>query len=393
MNDQPLRVDREKKIIYGVKILGFHSTNGRYYEPEAVRDARPLYEGINVNTDHPEKPNQPRSVHDRFGWLENVKFRPGENGGLYGDLHYLVEDAFAKKLLAAAERRPQSFGLSHNAIGDGRTTPDGVYRCRKIVAVRSVDLVGDAGTTKSLTEGASMPLFDLTEAEKEEIASQMSQADDMPPEEAETTPEETPPGPDLQNEDESQEQVKTSILEILNGEEENSDKAARLTDLFFDLMSAMGEDGDETDPDGDGDDDSNPATDTDGDQGNPPSQDEETPPRKMSEGDRGRNQPKGRNLMESAAVKELAILKAANKRGMVLTEAETALCMAISGKDLIESQLELIQKANGKKSPTGKPKAGANLTEGKQQAPKAERQTDLLESLKDPMAFASFLRA
>jgi hypothetical protein len=239
-----------------------------------------------------------------------------------------------------------------------------------------------------------MPLFDLTEEEKQEIADQMG--NDMPPEEAPTeAPEETPPGPDKQDEAEQQEQVKTSILEILNGTEENDDKASRITDLFFDMISAMGEDGDETDPDGDGNDDSNPNDDIDDDQGRPAPEEEPAPPKKpMSEGKNGRHQPKGRNLMEAAAIKELAILKAAAKKGMVLTESETALCMALQGKDLIESQLNLIQKANAKGHTPGKPRSGAtNLTEGKKQTPKpGNTGTDLLESIKDPASFAAFMR-
>jgi len=67
-----LFIDREKGIIKGVKIIGFNSQNGRKYLPEALKDAVPMYEGIKVNIDHPEKgPTQQRSSHDRFGKFIN----------------------------------------------------------------------------------------------------------------------------------------------------------------------------------------------------------------------------------------------------------------------------------------------------------------------------------
>ena len=49
-----LRVDREKGIVYGVKIIGLQSpnrtdgSNGRRYLPEALQRAIPLYEGMKV---------------------------------------------------------------------------------------------------------------------------------------------------------------------------------------------------------------------------------------------------------------------------------------------------------------------------------------------------------
>jgi len=76
-----LRVDRERSVISGVKILGLESANGRSYSPRALADARSLYEGCPVNIDHVDGPR--RSYRDRIGRLTAVALRAD---GLYGNL-------------------------------------------------------------------------------------------------------------------------------------------------------------------------------------------------------------------------------------------------------------------------------------------------------------------
>src|SRR5690606_32759424 len=49
-----LRVDRQRAVIQGVKILGLKSRNGRTYLPEALAAAAGLYEGVKVNVNHPK---------------------------------------------------------------------------------------------------------------------------------------------------------------------------------------------------------------------------------------------------------------------------------------------------------------------------------------------------
>lgn len=148
-----LFVDREKGIIKGVKIIGFNSQNGRKYLPEALKDAVPMYEGIKVNIDHPEKgPTQQRSSHDRFGKFINVRFVESE--GVYGDLLYLKNHPLAESVCEAAEREELNdvFGMSHNAQGEGMVDKKNIFVVSKITEVRHVDLVADPATTKSLTE-------------------------------------------------------------------------------------------------------------------------------------------------------------------------------------------------------------------------------------------------
>lgn len=143
-----IQLDKDKNILRGVKILGLKSANGRNYTPAAIRAAAGMYEGIFVNKNHPRKQGEARDAEDRLGWLEGVRV---EADGLYGDLHYLNTHPFTPRLIEAAERRPQAFGLSHNAHGQVRGR-DGKGQVESITSVRSVDLVADPASTHGLFE-------------------------------------------------------------------------------------------------------------------------------------------------------------------------------------------------------------------------------------------------
>jgi hypothetical protein len=155
---QPHKVDREAGIIYGVKVLGWESPNrhgiegvdGTVYDRDAVTQAMRLYEGTVVNKNHPprDKPSQERVVADRIGWLANVRIA---DGGLYADLHLLKSDPDAAKIFEAAESNPALFGMSHNATGKWEVREGKAYIV-EIPDVRSVDLVTEGGTTRSLFE-------------------------------------------------------------------------------------------------------------------------------------------------------------------------------------------------------------------------------------------------
>jgi chorismate mutase len=144
-----LRVDRERGVIQGVKILGLSSANRRTYLPEALRQAVKLYEGVAVNVDH-IRSGELRSYRDRIGKLVNVRFA---NDGLYGDLVVNPKHPLAEQLFWDAEHNPENVGLSHDARG--RTVVrNGQVVVEAIEAVRSVDLVAEPATTKSLYEAA-----------------------------------------------------------------------------------------------------------------------------------------------------------------------------------------------------------------------------------------------
>ena len=110
------RVDRDAGVIRAVKILGQSSRNGRIYSPRALQQAAGIYEGVDVNIDHPEigRPQCKRKFADGFGYLTRVALK---DDGVYGDLVYLKSHTLAEQVCEAAERMPHQFGLSHNAEG------------------------------------------------------------------------------------------------------------------------------------------------------------------------------------------------------------------------------------------------------------------------------------
>lgn len=142
------RVDREAKVLRGVKVIGLESRNGRLYRPEALAAAVPLYEGKAVRVNHPRKPGDSRDSYDVMGWLTGMHAR---DDGLYGDLHYLESHPISARVVEAAERNQSLFGLSHDADGDKRREGQ-VEVVYEITEVYSVDLVADPATTGGLFE-------------------------------------------------------------------------------------------------------------------------------------------------------------------------------------------------------------------------------------------------
>ena len=148
-----VQVDRDAGVIRGVKILGRVSANGREYSTPALHQAARCYEGLGVNMNHPDRshPHLERPVQDGFGWLEGVEVKAD---GVYGDLHFLKSHAMAGPICEAAERRPDRFGLSHNATGNV-VEKDGQRIVESIEQVRSVDIVQRPATTQGLFESTS----------------------------------------------------------------------------------------------------------------------------------------------------------------------------------------------------------------------------------------------
>lgn len=172
-------------LLQGVKVCGMDSANGRKYLPEALKAALPLYEGVMVNIDHPDKAEQPRSLNSRFGQLVNVRM---EDGGPRADLQFNPKHPLAEMVQWWAENNPRCLGLSHNALGSGRNE-GGTFVVEKILAVRSVDLVADPATTKGLfeskgTTGVKKTIAKILEAlsrPKRAIVNRLIEADYMDP--------------------------------------------------------------------------------------------------------------------------------------------------------------------------------------------------------------------
>lgn len=146
---KPLRVDRDAGIIHRIKILGWDSRNGRRYLPEAVSKKLALYEGAKAYSNHPAKATAMRATEDLLGIWHNPVVEPD---GVYADLHYLKSHQLCERLCEDAERGLGLFAASHNADGRGVEGKDGILLITEILAVRSVDLVTNAGTVTNLRE-------------------------------------------------------------------------------------------------------------------------------------------------------------------------------------------------------------------------------------------------
>ncbi|MEW4564673.1 hypothetical protein AB1K70_19185 [Bremerella sp. JC770] len=160
------RIDRNAGIIYGVKVCGNKSKNGRVYPSHVLEAAAHVYEGVAVYLDHGQMPGDERPLEAHFGNLRRVRM---ENGELYADLHYLKSHAAAEAVLERAERFANNFGLSHDAEIYSNMDA-GVQRVTKIMSVASVDLVTHPATNEGIFEseghGGSGPLpsWRVTEA-------------------------------------------------------------------------------------------------------------------------------------------------------------------------------------------------------------------------------------
>jgi len=150
-----IRVDRERGIIRGVKILGLDSRNGRTYREDALLRAVGLYDGAKVNVNHAKGAAVgPRDYQDRLGVIRGTVVRGGE--GLFGDLHFNPKHALAEQLIWDAEHAPENVGFSHNVLA--RTSRAGQRLVvEAITKVESVDLVADPATTRGLFEAEEMP--------------------------------------------------------------------------------------------------------------------------------------------------------------------------------------------------------------------------------------------
>jgi hypothetical protein len=161
-----LKIDRDKGVIYGVKVLGRYSKNshglteaenGTEYPLETQRRALPLLEGVKVKTDHPadrQAADKERSIFDTFGVLHNPRI---EGDDTWADLHYLKTHPLAESVLEDVERGLGVYGLSHNATAAKEHFDRNAKRLviDEIGAVRSVDLVDRPATNRNLWESSS----------------------------------------------------------------------------------------------------------------------------------------------------------------------------------------------------------------------------------------------
>lgn len=158
-----VQVDRATGVIKNVKFVGLNSANGRTYAEAGLRKAVGLYEGARLNVDHKVDPKSGRTVSDRIGSARNLRFVEGQ--GIFGDAHlnpaHSQFSQIAWEAEEAAAGRSSGIGFSHVAECTLRPGP-GPQVVESIVRVRSVDIVADPATTKSLFESTEPNRMDLS---------------------------------------------------------------------------------------------------------------------------------------------------------------------------------------------------------------------------------------
>ena len=145
------RIDAERGILFGVKVLGENSRNKRRYAAKGMREAAPKYEGVKSYIDHPEhdRVNEDRKFNAWSGVFKNPRYVEGK--GIYADLHLRKTGEHFQGILEAAEKFPTAVGFSHVAEGD--TKLDGETEIvESIREIFSVDLVTDPATTAGMFE-------------------------------------------------------------------------------------------------------------------------------------------------------------------------------------------------------------------------------------------------
>lgn len=166
IDSTPVLEARELKgnLVKNVKVLGQRSRNGRYYPLDVMQKALSKYDGIVVNLDH--KPNEPRSVLERFGRIINPRLEPD---GIYGDLEFNTGHAWAGAFEYFVQNQPDAIGLSHAAIAKTRMDhKTGEEIVEDITELDSVDIVHSAATNKNLFESYNLIMESLMKKKNEE---------------------------------------------------------------------------------------------------------------------------------------------------------------------------------------------------------------------------------
>ena len=106
----------------------------RYYPPEFVREAAPLFEGAPAFADHGNG-----SVRDLVGKWEHVRVQPPASS-MRGELHLLKSEDWLRQKLLAAEKADLPLGISINAFVafDRATRPDESGKLRPVLEARRV---------------------------------------------------------------------------------------------------------------------------------------------------------------------------------------------------------------------------------------------------------------
>lgn len=385
----PERVDRDQRVIRGVRVLGLKSKNtGRSiglesdrpysYKPEAVEEALPMYEGAIVSIDHLALSFSPdgtragvaedRKSRDRFGRLRNARV---DDNGIVADLEYLEKHPMAPQILEAAERMPELFALSHHADIEA-TMESGEPVVARILRVRGVDIIGtEPGTTTTLFESEiqmTKPADAATAVENTAVMDDTTVEDHGPPhdedvveqdgvvaddalEEDEESVENLEPPVDATPEDAVKGGFKAAIMQVLDEEGDEEAMAAKLTALLAAMSSAKDALKGESGGDDSGSDDSDTAesaTDTKPEEGS--SQVVES---LQAEVDSLKKREKARETLESKGLKQTK----SRVTALALIDDEEVVTGLIEGWVSEDAKAETVQEDGpGTSTPRSRPK-------------------------------------
>lgn len=235
-----MKVDRTAGVIRGVLVLGRKSKNGREYSDAALRKGCGLYEGCRVNINHPRRgeETQDRGLADRFGKLQGCVVA---EAGIVGDLPFLKSHPMAPQICESAERMPELMGLSHNAQGRVENR-GGKFIVEEILSVRSVDLVSDPATTKSLFESRNMSktVKEFYEAVFAAKLAGTTLLEEFPPE-AMAAPVEEPISADADGDGQIDAAFKSMVNGVLDGDMDLKAKMKKIGDILKAQAKLTGE--------------------------------------------------------------------------------------------------------------------------------------------------------
>ena len=158
-------LDKESLVIKNVVLLGAISKNNRVYSPNAMQEAVDLYDGVKAFANHPPLNNNKKNLRDIRDLIGKFIFPKFEDNKIKADLKLLTN---AKWVMEIAENMPETVGFSHNVLGLV-AKKDGKEIVESIKSVKSVDLVTDPATTRSMFESKEEASETDSEIKKENI--------------------------------------------------------------------------------------------------------------------------------------------------------------------------------------------------------------------------------
>lgn len=140
------RWDAAGGVVYGVKLLGKQSLNGRRYAESAIREAFGQVERTPSYIDHPPGERNERSVTERFGRFAGPYY--DADGTLCArEFRFNPRHDFARDFLWLLENAPADVGFSINATATGSVGSDGTACVTGFRKIHSFDVVDRPATT------------------------------------------------------------------------------------------------------------------------------------------------------------------------------------------------------------------------------------------------------